>query len=431
MIKVIVATYYWPPSGGPAVQRWLSFANLLCEKNIEVTILTPDAENAAFPIIDTNLLHEIDQCIKVIHVPMKDTFKWYKKYIGKGKVPASGFVNESNSFVQKMARFFRGNFYFPDPRGNWTERAIAITTELIEHSGYTNLITAGPPHSTHRIGKEIKQQFPSINWIVDFHDAWTDIWFYDKLYKTPLAKWIDSKMEKNILKKADFVLTVGDDLQQVLKDKINSNENSKFITVSMGYDDTIDFSAVENESAVFTICYTGTIDKVYEPWIIIDAVQSIAEEGFAIELLFIGISSSEIKEYVEFVKANAVVRFVDYVTHHESVAYLRKADALLLVSPKVKSEKLIIPGKLYEYLAAKKPVLNLGDKYSNTAKIISECQAGINIDRDECDELLVFLRKWLSARKSDRTFTPIVSNNKTERFSRRNEAEKIKRILVK
>ena len=327
MKKLIVATYYWPPSGGPAVQRWLSFANLLVEQGITVTILTPEAKNAAFPIIDEKLMHKIDTRIEVVHVPLKDTFKWYKKYIGKGKVPASGFVNESNSVVQKMARFVRGNFYFPDPRGNWTTKAIAVATDLIVRDGYTNIIPAGPPHSTHRIGKEIKQQFPFINWIADFHDAWTDIWFYDKLYKTPIAKWIDSSMEKSILQKADYIVTVGNDLRQVLSQKIEGKKSTKFITVSMGYDDTIDFSPLENDSDILTICYTGTIDRAYEPWVIIDAVKSLADEGFAVELLFIGITSSEIKAYVDSAQAHSVVHFIDYVTHHESVAYLRKTEA--------------------------------------------------------------------------------------------------------
>jgi glycosyltransferase involved in cell wall biosynthesis len=364
-------------------------------------------------------------------VPLNDTFKWYKKYIGKGKVPASGFVNESNSVVQKMARFVRGNFYFPDPRGNWTTKAIAVATDLIVRDGYTNIITAGPPHSTHRIGKEIKQQFPFINWIADFHDAWTDIWFYDKLYKTPIAKWIDSSMEKSILQKADYIVTVGNDLRQVLSQKIEGKKSTKFITVSMGYDDTIDFSPLENDSDILTICYTGTIDRAYEPWVIIDAVKSLADEGFAVELLFIGITEGEIKAYVDSEQAQSVVRFIYYVTHHESVAYLRKTDALLLVSPKVKSERLIIPGKLYEYLAAQKPIINVGDKNSNTAKIISECQAGINVDRDEYNELVVFLRNWLTKRKMDKSFKPIVSNEKITQYSRRNEAEKIERILAK
>lgn len=427
MLKVIIVTYYWPPSGGPAVQRWLSFANLLSEKGVKVIIITPDPDKASFPLIDTTLQYEISESIEVKKIPIRDNYWIYKKVFGRGKVPTSGFVNESNTFLQKIARFIRGNFFFPDPRKNWVNGAVKVIQEILDKEDFANIITAGPPHSTHFVGKKIKRDNQKINWIVDFHDAWTDVWYYEKLYKTSLARLLDKKMERTILEGADYVLTVGEFLRKVLVEKTCSKNDEKFRTVSMGFDQNLNYSSISDKNNKLHICYTGTLDEAYQPWIIFDSTKELLDQGYDIVLVFVGLVSDSIKTYVKEIGIESNVTYTGYLTHSESIRFLRYADALLLFSPKVKTERIIIPGKLYEYLAARKPIINIGMKDSNTAKIIEECNAGINVDRSEKSEITSFFTKWLQGMNSP----PFVFNEeKINTYSRRSEVEKIISLLT-
>ena len=198
----------------------------------------------------------------------------------------------------------------------------------------------------------------------------------------------------------------------------------------MGYDDYLDFSPLYNNFDKFTICYTGTLNSDYQPWLIFDVLKELILEGYELQLIFVGIVANSIKDYVNSLKLQHTVFFVDYLTHKEAVSFLRKANALLLVSPKVKSENLIIPGKLYEYLAAKKPIINIGNKNSNTAKIITHCEGGVNIGREDIKILKEFLKDWLKKLKTNPDYIPLLSNDNILNFARKKEVKKICRILI-
>lgn len=427
MKKLIIVTYYWPPSGGPAVQRWLDFSNRLVEQNVEIHILTPDPEQAVFPSFDYSLIQKIDPRVKITHIPAKSfIFQLYQKTLGRGKAPSGGFINEKPTLLKKIARFVRGNFFIPDPRNSWNKQAIKTALKLIKEEQFSHLITAGPPHSTHFIGLEVKQQLKDIHWIADFHDAWTDVWYYDKLYRMPWAYQKDLSYEKQIIDTADQILCVGEFLLNKLKNRAKNQDSSRFHLVSMGYDDQINYQIACPANQYLTILYTGTIGMEYRPEVVLEALKELKSNGLEIRLRFVGNTAQEIQDLASQLGIQDLVQFDSYVEHAEIPRILAQADLLLLVSPKVKSEQLIIPGKLYEYLATKKPIINIGDPHSNTAKIVSECESGINIDRDEKEELVRYLMK-----KHQEFLTNGIPPNEhsIEHYSRIAEATKIKQTL--
>ncbi len=397
--KVLIITYYWPPSGGSAVQRWLSFSNHLVKLGFEVFVLTVSEETATYPLWDESLVQKIDPNIHVSRSDTKGVFSIYKKYIGKGQVPSAGFANEGKpNFLQLTARFVRGNFFLPDARKSWNKTAIPKALELIDQHQIDTVITAGPPHSSHLIGKKIKKERSSIYWIADFHDAWTDVWYYDKLFKTKPIISIDKAMEKSILQQADHVLVVGEYLKNVLAQKIAGHEQ-KFSVISMGYDDPIDQMKMQQANADFTITYTGTIDVDYRPEILIDALKKLNSENptCRIKLKFVGLLSSAIREKIVAEGLEAMLIETGYVSHQESIEHLVSADCLLLISPEVKSEKFIIPGKLYEYLATQKPIINIGHLETDTARIVSLCDAGRNFNREQTAALQEYIQQLYTA----------------------------------
>jgi len=428
-IKVVVLTYYWPPSGGPAVQRWLTFTNQFHDYDIIPYVITVDENYATYPMVDNSLVHEVNPFTKVIKTVTKEFFWIYKKYLGKGTVPSAGFVNEHKPGPKKqLARFIRGNFFIPDGRKSWNKILIPTAIELIKREGIQIIISAGPPHSTHLAAMKIKEAFPSIVWIADFHDAWTDVWYYKKLLHTKLAKKIDARLEHKVLLKADKVLTVGQFLLNKLKDKLENQKDNKFNLISMGYDADL-FQEIPNTQLVpkkvFNIVYTGTINSEYEPWILFDAIKEISNlyPEVKIMLKFYGKVEEGLMNYTREHNLDNNVEFGPYITHKQVIEELYKSDALFLCSPKTESEDIIIPGKIYEYMASGKPIINIGSKVSNTAFIIDECKAGSNFDRSQLEQLILFIKELIE--KTPRIF--FGDEDSIKRYSRQEETK----ILVK
>ncbi len=431
-INILIITYYWPPSGGPAVQRWLAFTKLLAEKGVKLHVLTVDEESANYPAIDKSLEKQVSSDIKVYKTRTAELYWIYKKYIGKGKAPSAGFANEGKpGLIQNIARFVRGNFMLPDARKSWNSYAIAKAKEIIANENISLVVTAGPPHSTHLIGLKLKKIF-NLPWIADFHDAWTDVWYYDKLMHTAMAANIDKKMERTVLEQADRVLTVGRLLRGVLAAKSQQIGEKKIDVISMGYDEKL-FNMPSNPPAnEFIITYTGTIDGHYEPGIFFRALKAVKDKFPEIKykLRFAGILAEEVKKELVETGLDSILEETGYVSHHTSVEYLFSSTALLLVSPKVRSENIIIPGKIYEYLAARKPVINIGSLETESAMIISECESGRNFDRTMEKELTAWLEELSEKWKINPDLDIHNANENYKKYGRGVEAENLYKIIL-
>jgi len=429
-VNILIINYYWPPSGGPVVQRWLSFCKTLPEFGIEPIVLTVDDKKATYPSTDNSLLKSIPKDLKVLKTDTAELFWLYKGTVGKGNVPAAAFANESNpTFMQKLARFVRGNLFIPDPRKGWNKFAIAKARELVKEFDIKCVVTAGPPHSTHLIGLALKKEF-GINWIADFHDVWTDVIYYDKFYHTPYAKKKDAGYEREVLETADKILTVGRGYKSKLLSKSNQIKDSKIEIISMGYDEK-SFTVNSNPSKdEFIITYTGTIADYYSPEVFLEALKNVKEKNPDVKykLRFVGILSEGIKNKINELGLNENLEDIGYVSHSESIKYLMSSTILLLINPVVSNEDMVIPGKVYEYLAAKKPIINITRKESDLARIISEAKAGETFERSMQTELTSYLLtltdKWKQNPNID-----LQTDNSYQKFSRHYEAEELGRII--
>src|ERR1051326_7023170 len=133
MKKVLIITYYWPPSGGAGVQRWLKFVKYFLELGIQPIVLTGDEKSASYPVLDESLSKEIPAEVKIIRTKTKEPFGIYKKVSGKKQIPSGGFASgETHSFKDALMRFTRGNFFIPDARIGWNKYALEKACEIIE-----------------------------------------------------------------------------------------------------------------------------------------------------------------------------------------------------------------------------------------------------------------------------------------------------------
>ncbi len=388
--KVLIITYYWPPSGGAGVQRWLKFAKYLPELGIEPIILTVDSNYASYLQIDQSLGKDINPNLKVFKTKSFEPLNILSGLFGKKNVPYGGFANvNKKSFLQTILRFIRGNFFIPDARVGWNKYAYRKAKEIISEYKIDTVITTSPPHSTQLIGLKLKKKL-NITWIADFRDPWTDIYYYKDLLHTNLVKRIDKRKERKVLKRADKVIVVGNSLKVKLENKV---DQEKFVVISNGFDEE-DF---KNQNLAkperFTVTYTGTLSDQYNITAFVTACKKIKSTGKDFIIRFIGNVSPFQLQHFEEAGLTDNLDIINYLPHQESIEYLHKSSVLLLAIPEFHGNDEIITGKLFEYLGSTVPIIGLGPKNGDAAKIIDECESGELFDYSETEKVYEYLIK--------------------------------------
>lgn len=420
MNKVLIITYYWPPGSGAGVQRWLKFSKYLPYSGWEPFILTVDPSFATYSATDKSLEVEISHETKVYKTKATDYFRFYKK--DKTKIPSAGFANNDKDGIrERVLRFIRGNFFIPDPRKGWNRFAFRKACEIIEKEKIKHIITTSPPHSTQLIGLELKKRYPDLKWIADLRDPWTDVYYYDQFYPSPLARLIDAGFEKQILKSADRIITVGKSLKDLFSLKVRGIAD-KIVVITNGYDED-DFSGITLTSPDnFTISYIGTLSDAYPIEGFLDAIEIIRGKGKEINLRFVGTISQKQKELILSKDLNSSVEFIKYVDHAKAIEYMSCTSALLLIIPDHRSNKSIITGKLFEYIATGKPIICIGPVEGDAAEIIKSSGSGCIFDYGKVSAIEEFVSMLIQSPQ-------VLNQNNISKYSRKSLSQQIADLL--
>ena len=404
MKPILIITYYWPPSGGSGVQRWLKFVKYLPKLGYKPIVLTVDPDHAAYSIIDKSLLDEINHEAEVFYSKSKDPFKWYKKITRKKNIPQAGFAGQKSvGFLEKAMRFIRGNFFIPDARKGWNKYAYKEAKELIKKYNIETFITTSPPHSSQLIGLRLKKEF-NLKWISDLRDPWTDIYYYNDLLHMSYAKKKDLRYEKATLESADEVIVVSLAIKKMFSDKYPGISSNKISVIPNGYDAT-DFEGISNlknhSSEKFTISYVGNMSENYPMQSFLRVLNELIINSIGNIMFDItGSVNSSVDQYFKSNNIQESFLFNGYLPHSKAVEKLTYSNVLLLVIPKVKDNKGILTGKLFEYLAAQKPILCIGPVDGDASKIIRECNSGKTFDYDDEKGIKEYLIEVLNKPKS-------------------------------
>ena len=421
MNKVLIVTYYWPPSGGAGVQRWLKFSKYLPEFGWEPIILTVNPEFAAYPVMDNSLSEDLPSPAKIFKTAATNYFRVYNK--DKTRIPTAGFANnEKNTLKEKMMRFIRGNFFIPDPRRGWNSFAFKKACEIIETERIENIITTSPPHSTQLIGLKIKKKYTAINWIADLRDPWTDIYYYKQFYPTMISKSIDTAYEKKVLKNADRIITVGPSLKILFSQKVNGIAE-KTVIITNGYDEEDFVGLAGSTPDIFTISYIGTLSDSYPVSTFLKVLQTLKKEGIRFRLKFIGTVSPKQKRLILSSIEESGIEFINTVDHITALRYLAESTILLLIIPDHHSNKSIITGKLFEYIAAGKPVICLGPVDGDAAGYLNETGHGFTFAYNDSKGILDYLMALLTNNSIAGKISPQV-------FSRKELTGKVVSLLL-
>jgi len=422
MTKILIITYYWPPSGGAGVQRWLKFSKYLPEFGFTPIILTVDEKMASYAQLDYSLLQEVSPALQVHKTRTFEPYNLYRKLSNKKEIPYGGFSNQKKiTLFERLSRLIRGNLFLPDPRKGWNRYAVKKALELIRTEEIDVIITSGPPHSTHLIGEKIKSR-TGIRWVADFRDPWTDIYYYKELYHSALASRIDKYLEKKVLTSADKIITVSEEVGKLLLKKI-PDATGKIAVIPNGYDeaDFENIAAIKNEH--FTITYTGTISMSYRIGAFIEAICLLPDSvKDRIRIRFVGNVPDEILQLFRSKNMGSMVEVMGYIPHDQAISQMIGASLLLMAIPDSPDNKGIVTGKFFEYLAAKRPILAIGPAGGDVDIMLQKCRAGRLFSYNETDGMKLFIMEIYNQVQNG-TFRSETTG--TEKYTRRNLTEEL------
>lgn len=376
--RILVVTYYWPPSGGSGVQRWLKFVKYLPDFGWTPVICTPD--NPVFDLKDESLQKDISADLEILRIPIWEPFGFYKKLFGKKDTFKQGIVIEKSrmSLIDKCVVWIRGNLFLPDPRRFWVKPAVRFLSSYLKEHKIDMIVTTGPPHSMHFIGSALKRKI-GVTWIADFRDPWSDWDILDKLRVGSMARKIHVNMEKKVLQTADLVLTVNHCLAEVLSAK---GVDLDVAVITNGVDDE-DFQRVRNvpHTDKFRITHIGLLNEIRDPASLWEVLEELCEEekefDQELEILLAGMVSRSILSRLQqsATLSNHIVH-LDYIPHEEVFGYYSASSILLLLLNQTEKSRLVLPGKLFEYLLSHTPILTLGTLESDVHTILKDTQSG-------------------------------------------------------
>ncbi|MDD7885873.1 glycosyltransferase family 4 protein [Flavivirga sp. 57AJ16] len=383
--KVLIITYYWPPAGGPGVQRWLKFVKYLPEFNIDPIVYIPDNPN--YPLLDESLSSEVSDEITILKYPIKEPYKLAGVFSKKSsKTISKGIISDhkKQSFIEKVMLYIRGNFFVPDARIAWVKPSVGYLSKYISEKNIKTIITTGPPHSLHLIGLRLKEEL-GVKWLADFRDPWTTIGYHKQLKLTKASKEKHITLEKQVLNTADQVIVTS----FTTKKEFSKITSRPIEVITNGYDYE---PAGELElDSKFSISHIGSLLSKRNPEVLWDVLSDLVNEnnGFSkdFQLNFIGAISENVLGSIKNKGLSNYVNKVGYVSHKEAVVFQKKSQVLLLIEIDSEDTKCIIPGKLFEYMVSNRPIIAIGPKDSDVGKIIKETNTGSYFNYDAYESL--------------------------------------------
>lgn len=424
MKKILIITYYFPPAGGPGVQRWLKFVKYLPDFNIQPIVYIP--ENPTYPIVDEKLVSEISDKAIILKQPIFEPYQLAAVFSkNKTKKISSGIIpnQKKQTFLDKTFLWIRGNLFIPDARVFWVKPSVKYLKQYIQDNNIETIITSGPPHSLHLIGLELKQEL-KVNWLADFRDPWTTIGYHKALKLSNYASKKHKKLEFQVLNSADTIIVTSN----TTKSEFQAITSKPIEVITNGYD--VEKIARPTLDEKFTLAHIGSLLSERNPKLLWETLSELLQEipDFKnhFELKLIGTVSQEIIETIHHYKLDKYLNNLGYVSHDEAVLQQRKSQVLLLIEINSEDTKSILPGKLFEYMVSERPIIAIGPNGSDFAEIIINTNTGVFVNYDEREKLkktiIVYYNEYLEGKLKSHAVG-------LQQYSRKNLTEKLSHLI--
>ncbi len=424
MKKVLIVAYYWPPAGGPGVQRWLKFVNYLPEFGIGPIVYVP--ENANYPIIDKSLEEEIPSRVKVIKKPILEPYKFASLFAKKEtKEISAGLIKtkEKTNFMQELLLAIRGNLFIPDARKFWVKPSVSFLKIYLEENEINTIITTGPPHSLHLIGLKLKQAL-NLTWIADFRDPWTSIGYHKKLKLSKNSAKKHRELEREVLQNASHIITTS----FTTKKEFEQITTKPITVITNGYE-TYKKPSVKKDN-YFTVAHIGSLLSERNPRVLWKALSELIKENEAFKKAFrlrlVGKVSQVVEQTLKEYNLENYLEKTGYVPHEEAIKFQYQSTLLLLIEIDKPETQAIIPGKLFEYLYTQKPILAIGPKDWDVQKILTKVGAQQSFLYTEKNSVKAYITKVFENYLKGQTHLKL---HGLEDFSRKNLTKKLSKLI--
>lgn len=422
--KLLIITYYWPPAGGPGVQRWLKFVKYLPDFNIQPIVYIP--ENPTYPILDEGLQSEVSDNAIILKNKIVEPYG-LASFFGKSKTKkiSSGIIpnQRKQSFFERTLLWIRGNLFIPDARFLWVNPSVKYLKKYIQENNIDTIVTSGPPHSLHLIGLQLKKDL-NVKWFADFRDPWTTIGYHKALKLSSSAEKKHKALEKEVLNSADTIIVTS----KTTKTEFQALTSKPIEVITNGYDvEKIEKQTLDEK---FTLAHIGSFLSERNPRILWKVLNELIKENkdfkndFCLKL--IGATSQEVLDAISEFKLNDYVQNLGYVSHQEAVMHQRKSQVLLLIEIDSEDTKSIIPGKLFEYMVSERPILAIGPENSDFAEIITATNTGVFFTYDEKERLKELLLNYYQQYKTQSLKVNAVG---LQQFSRKNLTQQLAKLI--
>jgi len=428
MHRVLIISYYWPPAGGPGVQRWLKFVTYFREFGVEPVMYVP--KNPHYPIVDEALLEEVPQDITVLKNAIKEPYKLAQIFSKKKtKKMSSGVIpSKKQSSLDKLMLYVRGNYFIPDARVGWVKPSVEFLKEyLLEVSEEGNpidiIITTGPPHSLHFIGLQLAEAF-GIKWMADFRDPWTTIHYHKSLRLTAASEKKHKALEAKILNAADLITVTS----PTTKKEFQEITSRPIEVVTNGYEVHEGLQPVRDSS--FSVAHIGSLLSERNPEVLWEVLGALVVDNSDFKNdLEIKLAGTVSQDVVERIKANGLednVLLLGYIPHDEALQLQQNAQVLLLIEMDTPETRAIIPGKLFEYMAARRPIIALGPLASDIEVLLEETQTGTFFSYSDKALLTDHILDCYKNYKAD---TLSIAPREIEKYSRRERTKLMAEVI--
>lgn len=417
MKKVLVITYYWPPSGGSGVQRWLKCVKYLRDFGWEPVVYT--VSNGEYPVVDALLEAEVPAGVSVIRRPIWEPYQLYKRFTGqkKNERVVSGFLKDKKpSLAGRISMWIRGNVFIPDARRFWIGPSVRYLNRWLKENPVDAIVSTGPPHSMHMIALGLKRK-TRIPWVADFRDPWTNIDFYHELMLSPYADRKHHRLEKAVVTSADRVVVVG----KVMQEEFEQIAGREIEVITNGYDEAdVQMIPAGQRDRKFSIVHIGMLNQHRNHAAFWEALAGLCAEvaGFREDLLvrLVGKVDHVAHESIARHGLKDHVEFIDYLSHPEAIVQQGRAQVLLLSINNTPNARGVITGKLFEYLACGRPVLCIGPEDGDAAAIVRDAGAGSVVGFTDVEKMRSAIADFYAAYKAGALE---VNSHGVEQYSRK------------
>ena len=428
-MKILIISYYWPPSSGSGVQRWMYFGRYLKDKGHDITVLTVDPAKASYGQTDESFSAFVED----LRTETTNTLEPLKLYSllttgnpSKG-IPQGHVSKGRHGIFGKISNFIRANFFVPDARVGWVNIAYRNAKKIVKSKEFDAMVTTGPPHSSHLIGLKIKSIHPEIKWLADFRDPWKELFLNQDLPRINIISKYDENLEKKVISQCDHLLCVSPTMRQLLIDKKYKSDNHiSFIINGFDSEKMKNISRLKKDK--FTLSFIGLVaDSMHFDNFISALNNALESQKLNVEIELAGKNLNLISE--QFNAANKLISVLDkgFVSHIKAMEIMKSANIVFTVLAESKHDKLIVSGKLMEYLASGTPVLVVGNSKGDAAKILAEFEYARVFDQSDIDGMTTFISKIMVGFNNKQ----ILRNNTSEigKYSRRSTADQLEKLL--